>query len=150
MDEWPQLTSEGDLPPGLYQVTLAAVIQQFGQSTPRRRLLAQRLERIYNRVSATGHLVRFIVFGSFVTAKPSPNDIDIFLVMDDDFDASQLEGETALLFDHTAAQNYEGASLFWLRRAAAIGGEEAAVFHWQLKRDGSQRGIVEIISDDTK
>jgi hypothetical protein len=33
-----------------------------------------------------------------------------------------------------AAQNYEGASIFWLRRMAALDGEEAAIEHWQIKR----------------
>ena len=51
----------------------------------------------------------------------------------------------ALIFDHVATQNYEGASVFWMRRLAALEGEEAAVAHWQLKRDGTKRGIVEVI-----
>lgn len=68
--------------------------------------------------------------------------------MEDTFDASELSGETALVFDHVAAQNYEGASIFWIRRLAALEGERAAVEHWQLKRDGTQRGIVEVIEND--
>jgi hypothetical protein len=39
-----------------------------------------RLERIYNIAWATGHLARCVVFGSFVTAKLVPNDVDIFLL----------------------------------------------------------------------
>ncbi len=35
-------------------------------------------------------------------------------------------------------------SIFWMRRMAAIGGEQAAIKDWQIKRDGTQRGIVEI------
>ena len=53
---------------------------------------------------ATGHVARFIIFGSFVTAKTEPNDVDIFLLMDDTFDVSKVTGETAILFDHLAAQ----------------------------------------------
>ena len=48
-------------------------------------------------------------------------------------------------FDHAAAQNYLGASIFWLRRAAALGGEEATIAHWQIKRGGKKRGIIEVI-----
>jgi hypothetical protein len=36
--------------------------------------------------------------------------------MEDSFDAGQPSGEAALIFDHSAAQNYEGASIFWVRR----------------------------------
>jgi hypothetical protein len=49
-----------------------------------------------------------------------------------------------ILFDHLAAQNYEGASIFWVRRAGALGGEQAAIDDWQIKRDGTRRGVVEI------
>ena len=64
-----------------------------------------------------------MVFGSFVTDKPEPNDLDVFLLMEDTFDASTVEGETRLLFDHAAAQATFGASVFWLRRLAAWEGE---------------------------
>ena len=145
MKDWPDFDDNGDLPPGIYQATLAEVVEHFGKGTPRRRVMARRLEHIYTLVAKTGHLARLIIFGSFVTAKPDPVDVDIFLLMEDTFDASQLSGETALLFDHIAAQNYEGASIFWVRRLAALDGQQATVEYWQLKRDGTKRGIVEVI-----
>lgn len=92
----------------------------------------------------TGHLSRFVIFGSFVTQKRRPNDVDVFMVMDDNFDIAQTLGETRLLFDHASAQTHFGASVFWLRRCAAFGGEQSAIEDWQIKRDGSRRGIVEV------
>lgn len=103
-----------------------------------------RLKRVYELAAATGQMKRFIVFGSFVTAKPEPNDVDVFLIMHDTFDLDQLKGEARLVFDHSAAQARFGASVFWLRKLAALPNEEGAVLGWQLKRDGTQRGIVEI------
>ena len=47
-------------------------------------------------------------------------------------------------------QNLEGASVFWIRRLAAIDGDQAALEHWQIKRDKTRRGIVEVISDDSE
>lgn len=70
------------------------------------------------------------------------------MLMEDTFDVNQLSGEAAIIFDHVAAQNSEGASVFWIRRMAAIGGEQAALEHWQIKRDGSKRGIVEVVKND--
>ncbi len=67
------------------------------------------------------------------------------MIMDDAFDAGTLTGETALLFEHPVAQPLFGASVFWVRRFAALGGEDAFVNHWQVKRDGSLRGIVEVL-----
>lgn len=106
--------------------------------------MAERLRRIYSLVVRTGQVRRFIIFGSFVTEKPDPQDIAIFLVMEDTFDVRQVSGEQRILFDHMAAQNHEGASIFWMRRLAALGDEEAAIEHRQLKRDGQRRGIVEV------
>ena len=80
-----------------------------------------------------------------MTAKPEPNDVDVFLAMHDTFDLSQVTGEARLVFDHPAAQAYFGASIFWLRQLAALPNEEGAVLGWQLKRDGTRRGIVEVM-----
>jgi len=145
MRDWPDFNDDGDLPPGIHQATLAEVIERFGKDTPQRRVVTRRLEHIYAQVARTSYLARFIVFGSFVTTKPDPADVDIFLLMEDAFDASQLSSETALVFDHVAAQNYEGVSPFWIRRLAALEGEQATVEYWQFKRDGTKRGIVEVI-----
>ena len=145
MKDWPNFNENGDLPPGIYQATLAEIIEHFGESTPQRYIMVGRLARIYTLANQTGHLARFIIFGSFVTAKPNPGDIDIFLLMDDAFDAGQLSGEEALIFNHVVAQSYEGASIFWIRRLAALSGEETAIEHWQLRRDGTKRGIVEVV-----
>ena len=93
----------------------------------------------------TGHLVRFIVYGSFVTKKPVPNDVDVFMVFDESFDASVCDAETLLLLNHTSADSHLGASVFWLRRPAALGSEQATIEFWQTKRDGARRGIVEIV-----
>jgi len=85
------------------------------------------------------------VFGSFITDKAEPNDIDVFLLVEDSFDVSQIRGEARLLFEHTAAQTYFGASVFWLRRLAVLTEEDAAIEDWQIRRDGKRRGIVEMI-----
>jgi hypothetical protein len=40
-------------------------------------------------------------------------------------------------------------SVFWLRRLAALGGEEQAIAGWQIKRDRTCRGIFEIVEEQT-
>ena len=64
-----------------------------------------------------------------------------------EFDGDKLQGECLLLFDHAAADAHFGASVFWVRRPTAFGGEEAMVEYWQAKRGGSKRGIVEIVEE---
>ena len=75
--------------------------------------------------------------------------MDVFLLMEDTFDIGQLTNKARMLFDHAAAQAHFGASVFWLRRLAALGGEEQAIAGWQIKRDGTYKGIIEIVEEQT-
>lgn len=150
MSNWPAFDDTGDLPVGIHPATLTEVLQHFDTGSVQRRLMGQRLERIYKLTTGTGQVARFVVFGSFVTAKPAPGDVDIFLLMENSFEANQMRGEAAVIFDHLAVQTVEGASVFWIRRLAAIEGEQQALEHWQLKRDKTRRGIVEVIRDDSE
>lgn len=145
----PDFTESGDLPSGVHPVKLTEVIARFGSGSDQRRLLGQRLERVYGIADRTGHLLRFVVFGSFVTSKPQPNDVDVFMIMDDGFEFGVLSGEVRLLFEHAPAQDHFGCSIFWVRRVAAMGGEQKALEDWQIKRDGTKRGIVEIVGEGT-
>ena len=89
------------------------------------------------------------MFGSFVTNKPEPNDVDVVIIMNDDFVAAPFGSETKLLFDHTASQAHFGASVFWARQMAVFGDPKTFIEDWQIKRDGGRRGIVEIIPEAT-
>lgn len=140
----PEFNKAGDLPPDVYQATLDAVLERFGGGSVQRRIVAQRLVRIHELAVGTGMVRRFIIFGSFITAQVAPNDVDVFLLMDDAFDVRQVSGEAALLFDHLVTQAYFGASVFWIRTIGALGGEDAVIADWQVKRDGTRRGVVEV------
>ena len=144
----PDLNDQGDLPLGIHRTTLREVVERFGTTPAKRRVLALRLERIYKLAVETGHVARFIVFGSFITGKAEPNDVDVFILMENSFDFDQLVGETRLLFDHGTAQTHFGCSLFWIRRLAALDGEQATIEHWQIKRNRELRGIIEIVAEE--
>lgn len=150
MKKWPAFDNNGDLPVGIHQATLAETLQHFGTETPKRELVGQQLERIFLLANSTGQVARFIVFGSFVTSKPSPGDVDIFLLMEDSFDVAQVQGDAALVFDLQKAQDVLGASIFWIRKQGTISSQPEAVEDWQIKRDNSRRGIVEVIHNDSK
>ncbi|MCA9159973.1 MAG: hypothetical protein KDA72_16685 [Planctomycetales bacterium] len=143
----PKLTDSGELPLGVHPATLQETLDRFGMGEAQRIAVSERLQRIYIVAASTGHLARFVLYGSFVTEKACPNDVDVFLVMDDEFDGDELSAESSLLFDHAAADAHFGASVFWVRRPTAFGGEQALVEYWQVKRDGGQRGIIEIVEE---
>ncbi|MEW6374226.1 MAG: hypothetical protein AB1502_00340 [Thermodesulfobacteriota bacterium] len=105
-----------------------------------------RLSHVHELARRTGHLKRFVVFGSYVTAQPNPNDVDVVLVMADAFRLEECPIESRGLFDHAVAQARYGVSIFWIRPGLLIDESvEGFISYWQLKRDGSKRGIVEVI-----
>ena len=77
----PPPTSSGDLPLGVHRASLRELLDRFGVGSRQRLAVAERLERIYRLALTTGKLSRVVVFGSFVTDKPDPNDVDVFMVM---------------------------------------------------------------------
>jgi hypothetical protein len=141
----PNFNRAGDLPEGLYKVTLDEVIARFGAGTAQRRAVTERLRRVYELANRTGKLQRFIIFGSYVTSKPEPNDVDVILIMRDDFRLEVCAPESAKLFEHAQADTEFGASIFWLRPSFLLRGTLSEfIAHWQLKRDHTRRGIVEV------
>jgi hypothetical protein len=112
---------------------------------PQRQALTARLLRIYELVTATGRLDRLILFGSYITSKPEPNDIDVVLVMQNDFEIEACDEVTRALFNHARAAETFGASIFWIRPAMLLMETlEEFITHWQIKRDHTLRGIVEL------
>lgn len=143
----PSFNSDGNLPIPLHPATLSETLARFGQSTTQRKVVGERLERLYRIAKSTGFLHRFVVFGSFVTSKPEPNDVDVVLIMDDAFDLTGFSGDVSIMFDHAEAQTHFGASVFWSRRFSAFGGEQAMLEYWMICREGGERGIVEIVGE---
>jgi len=141
----PNLDSQGDLPAGVYQATMDEILTRFGSGTPQRQAVTTRLLRIYNLLKATGKLERLIIFGSYVITKPNPNDVDVVLVLADTFNLQACDEETRGLFEHTQAAEEFGASVFWIRPSMLLlESLEEFITHWQIKRDRTRRGIVEV------
>jgi hypothetical protein len=141
----PDFDDKGDLPEGVHQATLAEVLAQFGQGTAQRQAVTQRCLRTHQLVKATGKLERFVIFGSYITAKAEPNDVDIVLVMRDDFQVEACDEETQRVFDHQRAAAELGAHVFWTRPYMLFDEPtDQFVAHWQIKRDLTRRGIVEV------
>lgn len=143
----PNFNNKGELPEGVYQATIEEIVSRFGTGTPQRENVTARLQRIYQLAKSTGKLERLIIFGSYVTTKPNPKDVDIVLVFHDDFDLTACDEETRKLLDHQNAEIEFGASVFWIRPSMLILETlDHFVAYWQIKRDRTLRGIVEVRS----
>ena len=146
----PAFDSRGDLPVGVHPATLTEVIARFGSSTPQRELVTARLVHIYELVRATGKLLRFVIFGSYVTNKLEPNDVDIILIMREDFREEDYTKDVLPVFSHLRAQDELGASVFWTRLGAGLlVTVDEFIAHWQTTREQTSRGIIEVISKET-
>src|SRR5215510_6234087 len=73
----PALLPNGYLPSGVHEATLREIVECFGINTPRRQVLAGRLQELASLARATRKLRRMFIWGSFVTDKPFPRDLDI-------------------------------------------------------------------------
>jgi hypothetical protein len=92
----PDFREDGYLPEGLHMAAEAEVISRFGSATPRRRRLALRLRR-WLELSRLTRARRFLVDGSFVTARAEPNDIDAVVLLANDFEQQISDGSDAAL-----------------------------------------------------
>ena len=143
----PPFNDKGELREGVHRATMDEVIAKFGGGTSQRRAVTARLLRIYTLAKATGHLERLLIFGSYVTTNPNPKDVDIVLIMRDDFQVGACGGQTRKLFDHVSATEEFGASVFWMRPSMLILETlDDFINHWQIKRDRTRRGIIEVRS----
>ena|SRR5438128_2599531 len=141
----PDFNKTGDLPEGIHRAPLAEVMSRFGSGSPQREAVTARLKKIVDLATATGGVERMIVFGSYITDKVAPNDVDLILVMRDDFRVEAVSQAAKALFDHGRSATELGASVFWLRPSMLLR-ETLNEFlaYWQVKRDQTKRGIVEI------
>jgi len=123
----------------------AAELDRFGSGTAQRQVVTDRLRRIYRLAVATRYLDRLLVFGSYVSDVNEPNDVDVILVVRNDFRAEDCPTESLVLFDHARANAELGASIFWVRPDMLLGEPlEQFLAFWQTKRDGRHRGVVEV------
>jgi predicted nucleotidyltransferase len=140
----PELTVQGDLPPGVHRANWPEFHDRFCSSSPRRAWLSGRLLALLELASADGKLRRVFIWGSFVTAKLAPKDIDILLIMDEDFEVDGIAAPSQVVFDSVRARLLFESDVFWAR--SSIGKELLDLWldTYQTSRSFRKRGIVEL------
>jgi hypothetical protein len=85
------------------------------------------------------------IWGSFVTAKSAPKDLDLLLILSPDFDVDRMPAPAQAVFDSTRAKLLFEADVFWAR--ASIGQEMLDLWldTYQTSRSFRKRGIVELV-----
>lgn len=140
----PELTGEGELPPGVHAADWQEFRARFGALSPRRVWLSGRLRALLRLAASNGELRRVFIWGSFVTAKPAPRDLDILLIMDENFEVDRVAAPAQAVFDSGRAKLLFEADVFWAR--ASVGREVLDLWldTYQTSRNFRKRGIVEL------
>jgi hypothetical protein len=94
MDRIPELDGRGLLPPGIYATTLGDCVERFGRGSAKRELLGGLLRAVVDAARQYPTIKRVLVWGSFVSAKPEPNDLDYSVVV------SVAHGGTVITPEH--------------------------------------------------
>jgi hypothetical protein len=94
--------------------------------------------------ASTGQLHRVFVWGSFVTAKRVPKDIDLLLILDEGFEVERAPAAAQAVFDSIQSKLLFESDAFWAR--ASIGEEVLQLWleTYQTTRGFGKRGIVEL------
>jgi hypothetical protein len=136
----PPFDELGYLPPGVYRGSLEEIFSRFCCGEVRQHW-GNILREVIALAKSTARLETAYLFGSFVTAKVAPSDVDLFLVMSRDFSIDEVEGRARLLFDRSRAAIVWGICIYWI---TARTDRTPFLTAWQLRREGGLRGIVEV------
>src|ERR1700752_449119 len=111
----PEFTPDGNLPEGIHLATADEVFERFATPSARRQWLGERLRSLLALAKSTGQLARVFLWGSFVTNKEVPNDLDVLLVMTAEFSVEALPTPAQVCFDHVQARLQFHADVFWTK-----------------------------------
>jgi hypothetical protein len=140
----PAFTEQGFLPPGMHQATVEEFKQRFVvfQRSDRRFQIFVSLEKLFDQAARSGIAKRIIMAGSFVTAKPEPNDLDCIIVLDPAIIGISLQPfEYHLVSRRLARRMFGGDVMPALDQSMAL---QQYLEFFQTTRDGTRVGIVEI------
>lgn len=138
----PSFRPDGYLPDGLHLADESEAIFRFGSTTARRRRLVLRL-RQWLKIARQIGARRFLVDGSFVTAKPEPDDIDAVILLPTDF-AGQIESEIEPAIDLEQMLLTRRPEELFAAEDETDWDEWYAFFTRTRESDNRRKGVVEI------
>jgi len=138
----PAFRTDGYLPEGLHPASEGDATFRFGSDTPRRTRLVLRLRRWLLLARDIGAR-RLLIDGSFVTAKPEPEDVDAVILLPVNFAAQVEQGSESAI---------ELEQMLLTRRPEELFAAEDELdwndwfefFSRTRESDGRRKGLVEI------
>ena len=143
----PKLNRYGVLPVGVHDCTLKEIQKRFGRfgQTDRRVQLMERLEQYAGDLRHTALATALIVDGSFVTAEPYPNDIDLIVVLPKhhDFATELLPMDYNVLSRRRVRARYK-FDVFVDRQGSPEYKKHLTFFHGLRDLPGVQKGVLKV------
>ena len=143
----PPFDHNGCLPEGIYDCAVEEVSKRFGsfQSSDWRARLWAKFTEFLREAKACGLIEAVLLDGSFVTAKPDPNDIDLILIVpgNHDFSADFQPSEYNVLSKRQVSRRF-GFDLL-VARAESEEYRRYVEFFQQVRLEpGRKKGILRI------
>ena len=140
----PAFNHDGNLPEGMHLATEDEVFVRFATPSARRQWLGEQLWDLVALAKSTGHLARVFLWGSFVTSKEVPNDLDVLLVMSTEFAVEAVPAPAQVVFNHVQARLRFQADVFWTKVSIEPQVLRLWLDTYQTGKDFTRRGIVEV------
>ncbi len=110
----PEFDAEGYLPAGIHATTLAQALARFGVGSAVRQRQAELLRQVVEAAKNYPTIKRILVWGSFVTAKPEPNDLDYSAVVGVNYQSDEIAVAHRRFFTPFNARLYYGVDRSYL------------------------------------
>jgi len=144
----PVLDQDGLLPAGVHDCTLSEIRSRFGsfQKSDRRPRLFARLETFVAEAIAAGLIRVLIVDGSFVTEIPSPNDIDLIVVVESQHDFSaDISPKAYNILSKNSVRRRFGFDLLVARENSVEYNDWVEFFQQVRLEPGRRKGILRLL-----
>jgi hypothetical protein len=104
----PDFNQDGYLPPGIYAASLAEVVERFGTASQARNRQAELLRQVVEAAKNYPIIKRVLLWGSFVTTRLEPADVDYSIVVSIDHWRTILHPEHRRFFQPFEARLFYG------------------------------------------
>jgi len=131
----PEFDANGNLPPGVHVASVSEVLERFSRSGTSARLFRTRSLRLF--IDLVGSLASALyIDGSYITEKLAPNDVDIAVVLSEDFAFTNLN----LAAFKRLERQFKELDIY--PRKVNTPQLSSLVDFWCKDRDGNPKGIV--------
>ncbi len=144
----PELSAEGYLDPGIYLASLGEVLQRFGTGSPAREQQGNLLRLIVERARNYPTIKRVLIWGSFVSDKLEPGDLDYSIVVDPRHQIASIDQTDSRFFSPVDAKIHYGVDKGYLVLYEYPPEYYAeAILFFCRDREGRLHGILEVNCD---